>query len=75
MTVKDKVVEVPTGDLRNIAYRTIIKECERIEHTGKYKGNGHHLAQRLADMISDKLVKVSNTVEKEAVTERTTKSK
>ena len=63
MTAKDEVTGVPTGDLRNIAYRAIIKECERIEHTGKYKGNGHHLAQRLADMMADELI-LASTVEK-----------
>ena len=57
MTGKDKLFGMSADDFRNVAYRAILEECEHIEHIGKYKGNGHHLAQRLADMVSDELVK------------------
>ena len=35
----------------NIIYRSIIKEFEELEHSGKYNGNGHHFAQRIVEMI------------------------
>lgn len=31
----------------NQVYKGLIGECEKLEAEGKYKGNGHHLAQRL----------------------------
>ena len=31
----------------NQIYQGLIGECERLEAVGAYKGNGHHLAQRL----------------------------
>ena len=46
------VVIISKTDFENALYRSMIKELERIEHTGKYQGNGHHLAQRLIKMIS-----------------------
>lgn len=39
----------------NDVYAAIIGETERLEHEGIYKGNGHHLAQRLTAMIMEKL--------------------
>ena len=42
-------------DLENALYRSMIEELERLEHTGRYAGNGHHLAQRLCTMISEEL--------------------
>ena len=38
-------------------YCAIIKHCEELEHTGKYTGNGHHLAQRLAKMVSESITR------------------
>ena len=35
----------------NDIYRGLIGECERLEHEGLYQGNGHHLAQRLTNMV------------------------
>lgn len=35
----------------NKIYKGIITECEKLENEGSYKGNGHHLAQRLTSMI------------------------
>jgi len=36
-------------------YAAIIGECENleVEHRGTYLGNGHHLAQRLLELIKD----------------------
>jgi DNA-binding MarR family transcriptional regulator len=31
----------------NKIYQGLIGECEKLEYEGVYKGNGHHLAQRL----------------------------
>jgi hypothetical protein len=44
--------QVPTID--GIVYQAIIGECERMEREGCYRGNGHHLAQRLATMVLEK---------------------
>lgn len=35
----------------NKIYKSVIGECESLEHRGAYKGNGHHLAQRLTTMV------------------------
>ena len=35
----------------NKIYKALIGECERLEYEGKYKGNGHHLAQRLVKNV------------------------
>ena len=38
----------------NLVYRAVIKHTEgELERTGAYCGNGHHLAQRLAQMVED----------------------
>lgn len=36
---------------KNTAYRAMISELEGLEHDGKYKGNGHHLTQRLVELL------------------------
>lgn len=36
---------------QNTLYRSMIGELERLEHAGQFNGNGHHLAQRIGDMI------------------------
>ena len=46
------VVIVDKTDFENAMYKAIIQELEQLEHSGKYQGNGHHLAQRLIGMIS-----------------------
>lgn len=38
-------------EFQNKTYKAIIGELERLEHMGIYKGNGHHLAQALSDML------------------------
>lgn len=40
-------------EFQNKSYRAIIGELERLEIQGAYKGNGHHLAQRLCDKLWD----------------------
>lgn len=32
-------------------YSAIIALCEQLEHEGSYTGNGHHLAQKLAQAV------------------------
>ena len=46
------VVVLDKTMLENAIYRAILQECEEMEHKGKYKGNGHHFAQKLSDLIS-----------------------
>jgi len=36
---------------QNTVYRSMIEELERLEHEGQFQGNGHHLAQRIGEMI------------------------
>ena len=38
--------------IENKIYMAIIGHCEEMEHKGVYRGNGHHLAQRLVVMVS-----------------------
>lgn len=38
--------------IENSIYDAIIAHCEDMEAAGSYKGNGHHLAQRLTNMVS-----------------------
>ena len=38
--------------IENKIYASIIGQCESMEALGIYKGNGHHLAQRLTAMVS-----------------------
>lgn len=38
-------------DFKNTAYRALIKELQSIEASGKYKGNSHHLTQRLVELL------------------------
>ena len=42
-------------ELENDIYAAIIGETERLEHEKIYRGNGHHLAQRLTAMIMEKI--------------------
>ncbi len=50
------VVILNKTDFENSVYRSITPELEHLEHTGKYQGNGHHLVQRLIEMISKEVV-------------------
>ena len=43
-------------DVGSIVYAAIIRECESLEHRDIYLGNGHHLAQRLLEMVKNKLI-------------------
>ena len=38
--------------IENKIYASIIVYCEKLEAKGIYRGNGHHLAQRLTAMVS-----------------------
>ena len=38
--------------IENKIYASIIGKCEELEFKGAYRGNGHHLAQKLTVMIS-----------------------
>ena len=40
----------------NSVFRSIIRKCEKMEHDGKYNGNGHHLAQNLSNLLSNYLI-------------------
>lgn len=42
--------------LSSHVYQAIIKELERLEYSGNYVGNGHRLAQRLAEMVTNSAI-------------------
>jgi hypothetical protein len=41
--------------LEGDVYDAIVKHCEDLEHRQVYTGNGHHLAQRLAKMVFERI--------------------
>lgn len=49
------------GPIENRIYKAIIRECEEMEHNGNYRGNGHHLAQRLTQMVSAAILSPQQT--------------
>ena len=40
------------NEFKNMVYAAIIGNLEQSEFKGAYKGNGHHLAQRLTELIN-----------------------
>lgn len=38
--------------VENRVYASVVLHCEEMENKGQYKGNGHHLAQRLSSMVT-----------------------
>lgn len=46
--------------LQVLVHKAISKHCEQLEIDKKYIGNGHHLAQRLADMIEATTLQEAN---------------
>lgn len=46
------MLNIDVQRLENITYQAILGHLEELEHKGAYQGNGHHLAQRLAQMVS-----------------------
>lgn len=49
--------------IENIVYASTICLCEHMESKGQYKGNGHHLAQRLCVLVAEgTLTKQEKTV-------------
>lgn len=41
--------------MENKIYAAIIGYCEELENEGSYRGNGHHLAQKLTEKICQTL--------------------
>jgi DNA-binding HxlR family transcriptional regulator len=55
--VKTSKRKPKTGRIvENDVYASIIGELERLEREGSYRGNGHHLAQRLTRLVSEGLL-------------------
>lgn len=52
---KAKTVSVETAevDVSNAAYAAVVGLFESLEHAGKIRGNGHHMAQEVAKHASD----------------------
>lgn len=42
--------------MENEIYASLIGTCEKLEADGIYKGNGHHLAQKLSWMVREGLL-------------------
>ena len=54
--MKDNIIiALNKNDFQNLLYKELIIELEGAENKGKYKGNAHHLTQRLCDNIWKKL--------------------
>lgn len=45
------------SDFKNKLYDILIRELQPLEHNGKYKGNSHHLTQRLTEQIVNDILK------------------
>jgi hypothetical protein len=43
--------------IENSVYASVIGECEDLESKGVYRGNGHHLAQRICRLVAEGLLK------------------
>jgi len=39
------------NEFQNKVYKVLIDELERLEYMGTYRGNGHHLTQKLCDLL------------------------
>ncbi len=57
--------------IENRVYAAVIGHCEEMEHKGQYKGNGHHLAQRLSSMVAIGLLSKQQRQIYDALTEST----
>ncbi len=57
--------------IENKIYASIIGHCETMEHKEQYKGNGHHLAQRLSTMVAIGLLSKQQSIIYEALTDST----
>ena len=52
-------------------YLAVIGHCEEMEKKGQYRGNGHHLAQRLSSMVTAGLLSKQQRQIYDALTENT----
>jgi DNA-binding NarL/FixJ family response regulator len=50
--IKNKNMNKRKSPIENKIYAALIGHCEEMESKDVYRGNGHHLAQRLASMVS-----------------------
>ena len=51
------VIITDENDFKNKLYDILIRELQPFEHNGKYKGNSHHLTQRLTEQIVNDILK------------------
>jgi len=45
------VINMERNEFQNKVYSAMIEHLEMLEYQGTYRGNGHHLAQRLCEML------------------------
>ena len=55
---KDQVMNMPKNDtkmkeieVKNLVYQATFALFEHLEHNKRYQGNGHHLAQRVCELV------------------------
>jgi len=49
-------IRKPTFDeIIGLVYQGAVKECEAREHSGSLHGNGHHMAQKIAEDVKELL--------------------
>jgi hypothetical protein len=44
------------NELENLIYNAIITSCEEMEAIKIYKGNSHHLAQKISSKVANELM-------------------
>ncbi len=53
-----KVDELQEIDLKNLIYKDVIQILESPEHRGLYKGNSHHLTQKIVEKFFPNITEV-----------------
>lgn len=54
------VIVLDKTSFESTLWKAMVQELEGLERDGRYKGNGHHLTQRLVDMISKAVRRVED---------------
>lgn len=53
---KEKKGKFDETDLKNLIYKETIQIVEPLEHEGMYKGNAHHLTQKIVDKVASAII-------------------
>lgn len=50
------VIITDVTSFKNAIYKSVLQEFEELERDKRYLGNGHHLAQRVSEMVCKEIV-------------------